>query len=120
MALDRSQEFEIDVNGKLHGWEAVVLLPFIDEGLLLRAMSDALRGTWSAKAEAGAGAATAGVVADSMAPSINRLVIEAIGEDDGSSAAGGVGGGDGGADGRAEAINLASQSTCVTGFPPGR
>ena len=56
MALDRSQEFEIDVNGKLHGWEAVVLLPFINEGLLLRAMSDALRGTWSAKAEAGAGA----------------------------------------------------------------
>ena len=56
MALDRSQEFEIDVNGKLHGWEAVVLLPFIDEGLLLRAMSDALRGTWSAKAEAGTGA----------------------------------------------------------------
>ena len=55
MALDRLQEFEIDVNGKLHGWEAVVLLPFIDEGLLLRAMSDALRGTWSAKAEAGAG-----------------------------------------------------------------
>ena len=44
------------MNGKLHGWEAVVLLAFIDEGLLLRAMSDALRGTRSAKAGAGVGA----------------------------------------------------------------
>ena len=32
------EEFEIDINGKLHGWEAVVLLPFIDEAVLLRAI----------------------------------------------------------------------------------
>ena len=56
------------MNGKLHGWEAVVLLPFIDEGLLLRAMSDALRGTWSAKAEAEPGAgAGAGAEAEARA-----------------------------------------------------
>ena len=32
------EAFEIDINGKLHGWEAVVLLPFIDEAVLLRAI----------------------------------------------------------------------------------
>ena len=35
-----------DINGKLHGWEAVVLLPFIDERRLLRAMADAVTGRW--------------------------------------------------------------------------
>eukprot|EP01046_Picozoa_sp_COSAG06_P008311 COSAG06_NODE_417_length_15986_cov_832.025493_7_plen_84_part_00 len=36
------EEFEIDINGKLHGWEAVVLLPFIDEAVLLRAIKVSL------------------------------------------------------------------------------
>eukprot|EP00099_Drosophila_melanogaster_P014639 NP_523408.2 pacman, isoform A [Drosophila melanogaster] len=31
-------EFESDLNGKKHDWEAVVLIPFIDEGRLLAAM----------------------------------------------------------------------------------
>ncbi|XP_054727908.1 5'-3' exoribonuclease 1 isoform X2 [Anastrepha obliqua] len=34
------QEFETDLNGKRHEWEAVVLIPFIDEKLLLNAMKD--------------------------------------------------------------------------------
>ncbi|XP_036318531.1 5'-3' exoribonuclease 1 isoform X1 [Rhagoletis pomonella] len=32
------QDFETDLNGKKHEWEAVVLIPFIDEKLLLHAM----------------------------------------------------------------------------------
>ncbi|XP_032296461.1 5'-3' exoribonuclease 1 isoform X2 [Drosophila virilis] len=32
-------EFESDLNGKKHDWEAVVLIPFIEEDRLLRAMS---------------------------------------------------------------------------------
>ena len=31
-------EFETDLNGKLQEWEAVVLIPFIDESRLLEAM----------------------------------------------------------------------------------
>ena len=31
-------EFETDLNGKQMEWEAVVLIPFIDEGRLLEAM----------------------------------------------------------------------------------
>ncbi|KIJ09179.1 hypothetical protein PAXINDRAFT_48683, partial [Paxillus involutus ATCC 200175] len=32
-------EFELDLNGKKHEWEAIVKIPFIDEARLLRAMS---------------------------------------------------------------------------------
>lgn len=32
------KEFESDLNGKKHDWEAVVLIPFIDEKRLLQAM----------------------------------------------------------------------------------
>jgi len=32
------QEFETDMNGKQQDWEAVVLIPFIDEKRLLKAM----------------------------------------------------------------------------------
>ena len=31
-------EFETDLNGKQQEWEAVVLIPFIDEGELMAAM----------------------------------------------------------------------------------
>lgn len=33
-------EFESDLNGKKHDWEAVVLIPFIEEKRLLSAMAD--------------------------------------------------------------------------------
>lgn len=32
-------EFEQDLNGKKQEWEAIVKIPFIDERLLLRAMT---------------------------------------------------------------------------------
>ena len=32
-------EFEQDLNGKKQDWEAVVKIPFIDEGRLIRAMT---------------------------------------------------------------------------------
>ncbi|XP_036369646.1 5'-3' exoribonuclease 1 isoform X4 [Octopus sinensis] len=35
------EDFETDLNGKLHEWEAVVLIPFIDETELLKAMATA-------------------------------------------------------------------------------
>jgi 5'-3' exoribonuclease 1 len=37
-------EFEQDLNGKKQDWEAVVKIPFIDEGRLLTAMSCTLLG----------------------------------------------------------------------------
>lgn len=33
------QEFEQDLNGKKQDWEAIVKIPFIDEGRLLKAMA---------------------------------------------------------------------------------
>lgn len=34
------EKFEIDLNGKKHAWQGVVILPFIDEDRLLRAMRE--------------------------------------------------------------------------------
>ncbi len=34
------KEFENDLNGKKQDWEAVVLIPFIEEGRLLSAMQE--------------------------------------------------------------------------------
>ena len=32
-------EFELDLNGKKQDWEAIVKIPFIDQGRLLKAMA---------------------------------------------------------------------------------
>ena len=37
------RDFETDLNGKTQDWEALVLIPFIDEGRLTRALAPLLR-----------------------------------------------------------------------------
>lgn len=40
-------DFEQDLNGKKHGWEAVMKIPFVDEKRLIQAMDRESFSTWT-------------------------------------------------------------------------
>lgn len=37
------KDFETDLNGKKHDWEAIVLIPFIDEVSIVQSLSDYMK-----------------------------------------------------------------------------